>query len=109
LALGAYDGFFGPGTGTLLIAAYTTLFHDDLTRATANAKVANLASNLAALAYYAAASSVLWKVSLPMAAGQAVGAAVGARLAVRGGARLIRVALVVVTIAIAAKLLAGML
>src|SRR5947207_2380959 len=44
LALGIYDGFFGPGTGAFLIALYAAVFGDDLNRATANAKVANFGS-----------------------------------------------------------------
>ena len=54
LAIGAYDGFFGPGTGTFLIVAFVGLLGDGLARASASAKVVNFASNLAALALFAA-------------------------------------------------------
>ena len=54
LVLGAYDGFFGPGTGSLLVVAFTTVFGDNLTRASGNAKVVNFASNLAAFMLFAA-------------------------------------------------------
>ena len=50
--IGAYDGFFGPGTGTFLVIAFTGLLGLSLTAATGNAKVVNLASNVAALAAY---------------------------------------------------------
>ncbi len=47
-AIGFYDGFFGPGTGSMLIVVFVLLFGDTMTRASGNAKVVNLASNLAA-------------------------------------------------------------
>jgi hypothetical protein len=104
LALGAYDGFFGPGVGTFLIAAGVAAFGDDLTSATANAKVANFASNLGSLLSFAIAGTIDWRLSLPMAAGQALGALVGARAALRGGERLVRGVVVAVSLAIVAKL-----
>jgi uncharacterized membrane protein YfcA len=90
-SLGAYDGFFGPGVGSMLIVAFVLLFGDSLTRASGNAKVVNWASNLAALALFGWRGTVLWSVALPMAAANALGAFVGARLALRRGDRLVRV------------------
>ncbi len=104
LVIGAYDGFFGPGTGTFLILLYTTVFGDDLTRATANAKVANFASNLAAMVSFALAGRIDFRIALPMAVAQAVGGVLGARAAVRGGEQLIRSAVLVVSLALAARL-----
>ncbi len=105
LAIGAYDGFFGPGTGTLLIVGFVALCGKSPTRATADAKVVNFASNVAALAVFGLAGAVAWPVALPMAAGQLAGGIVGARLAIRGGARLIRIAVLVVSAALVVKLL----
>ena len=68
LGIGAYDGFFGPGTGTFLILVLVTLLHRSLTRATADAKVVNFGSNLAAVAVFASRGSILWSVAIPMAA-----------------------------------------
>jgi uncharacterized membrane protein YfcA len=98
LGIGCYDGFFGPGTGTFLIAGWVGLLAAPLPNATADAKVVNFASNLAAVTYFGLQGLVLWKVALPMAVGQFVGGLLGAHVAVRGGARLIRwVVLAVVT------------
>jgi uncharacterized membrane protein YfcA len=88
--LGVYDGFFGPGVGTMLIVAYATLFGDRLVRASGNAKVNNLASNLAAVLLFGYRGTVLWSVALPMAFANAVGATLGSRVAVRQGDRFIR-------------------
>lgn len=104
LVIGAYDGFFGPGTGTFLILLYTTVFGDDLTRATANAKVANFASNLAAMVSFALAGRIDWRLALPMAVAQAVGGVLGARAAVKGGEQLIRSVVLLVSLALAARL-----
>jgi uncharacterized membrane protein YfcA len=72
--------------------------------ATADAKVVNFGSNLAAIAAFGMAGTVVWSVALPMAAGQLAGGVVGARLAIRGGARLIRIAVLVVSGVLVAKL-----
>ncbi len=108
-SIGAYDGFFGPGTGTFLIMAYVALLHDAMMRASANAKVVNFASNLAALAIFTHRGVVRWEVALPMAAAQFLGGALGARLTVRGGARLVRVAVLGVVVALVLKLAADLL
>lgn len=109
LVLGAYDGFFGPGTGSMLVIAFATVFGDSLTRGSANAKVVNLASNLAAFTLFASRGTILWRIALPMAAANAVGAATGAHLAVRNGDRLVGAVVVVVVLAVVAKLAVDLL
>lgn len=104
LAIGAYDGFFGPGTGTFLILAFVALLGTPMARASADAKVANFASNLAAMSLFAARGVVLWKIALPMAAAQLLGGLLGAHLGARGGDRLVRRAVLLVVIALVAKL-----
>jgi uncharacterized membrane protein YfcA len=101
---GVYDGFFGPGVGTLLIVSNALLFGDPLTRASGNAKVVNLASNLAALGLFAARGAVLWQISLPMAAANFLGAYAGAHLAVRRGDRFVRVVVLLVVLGLVTKL-----
>jgi hypothetical protein len=102
--IGAYDGFFGPGTGTFLIVAFSTLLGHGMARASADAKVVNFASNLAAVALFALKGVVLWRVALPMAVAQFTGGWVGAHLAVKGGDRLVRRVVLVVVVALALKL-----
>ncbi len=104
LTIGTYDGFFGPGTGTFLIVAFVALLGDSLSRATADAKVVNFASNLAAVSLFAWRGTVIWKVALPMAAAQFAGGWLGAHLAIRNGDRLVRRVVVAVALALAAKL-----
>lgn len=104
LLIGAYDGFFGPGTGTFLIVAFVALLGDGLAHASASAKVVNFASNLAAMVLFALEGTVIWRIALPMAAAQLAGGWVGAHLAVRRGDALIRKVVVAVALALAAKL-----
>jgi uncharacterized membrane protein YfcA len=104
LAIGAYDGFFGPGTGTFLIIAYVALLKATLPQATADAKVVNFASNLATVVLMAIAGKVVWAIALPMAAGQFLGGLVGASLAIKGGAKVIRGVVLTVVAGLVAKL-----
>lgn len=107
--IAAYDGYFGPGTRTFLIVGFVALCGTSLMRATADAKMVNFASNIAALVAFALAGDVVWQVALPMAAGQLFGGVLGARLAIRGGARLIRAVVLVTSVALVAKLLYNLL
>lgn len=102
--LGGYDGFFGPGVGTFFIASYAALFGDELTRATANAKVANFASNLVSVIVYISADKVRFDLAIPMAAAQILGGVLGARFAIRGGERLVRAGVLLVTGALVLRL-----
>jgi hypothetical protein len=104
LAIGGYDGFFGPGTGTFLIIGFVTLCGRSLVNASADAKVVNFASNVAALAVFTRNGFVEWDVALPMAIGQLTGGIVGARFAMKGGERVVRGAVLVVSGALVAKL-----
>jgi uncharacterized membrane protein YfcA len=104
LVVGAYDGFFGPGTGTFLIFGYVMFLGAGMREASADAKVVNFASNLAAVLLFGARGVVLWPVALPMAAGQFLGGLAGAHLAVKGGDRLVRWVVLLVVVALVVKL-----
>lgn len=104
LAIGAYDGFFGPGTGTFLIVGFVTLCGRSLVHASADAKVVNFASNLASVCVFALADHIVWQLALPMAIGQLLGGAIGAQLAMKGGERIVRVVVLCVSGALIAKL-----
>ncbi len=101
--IGFYDGFFGPGTGSFLIFAFIRGFGLDFLRASALAKLVNVACNIAALAWFLPTSAPLWQLGLWMAACNVVGSILGARLALKGGSRLIRVLFLVVLAALILK------
>lgn len=99
LALGFYDGFFGPGTGSFWAIALILLLGQNFARATAFTKIMNATSNVAALALFAFAGLVHLGAGLAMAAGQLLGGRLGAHLVMTRGARFVRpVFLVIVTL-----------
>lgn len=90
LVIGAYDGFFGPGTGTFLILIYTALIGFDWVTASANAKCVNLASNLAAMLTFLVNGRVILWLAVPAACFGILGNWFGSGLAIKGGAKVIR-------------------
>jgi uncharacterized membrane protein YfcA len=94
-SIGFYDGFFGPGTGTFLALAFCYFLHFSLMEATANAKVFNLASNLASLCVFLFNQKVLFAVAIPMALANMSGNYIGSHMAMKKGDGFIRYALLV--------------
>ncbi len=99
-ALGFYDGFFGPGTGSFLIFIFVGIFGFSFLSASVSAKCINVATNLAAVLYFAATDNILYHYALPMAFFNCLGSFVGARLAVLKGSRFVRVIFLVVVSAL---------
>lgn len=93
-AIGYYDGFFGPGTGSFLMVLFIRYYGFDFVHAAAAARVVNVATNATALCWFTWHDPPLWQLGLAMAAANIAGAQVGARLALRGGVRLLRLAFV---------------
>lgn len=105
IALGAYDGFFGPGAGAFMMMAFTGLCRFDLLTASGNTKVCNSASNLASMVTFAFSGKVMWTVGLPAALCGIAGNYVGSSLALKKGARLIRPMFFVVLTLLVCRLL----
>jgi uncharacterized membrane protein YfcA len=102
--IGFYDGMIGSGTGTFLIISFLLVLGTDFLHGSAMAKVVNVATNLGAVIVFVAQGHVLWELAPGMAAGNIVGGALGARMAVKRGTSFIRYALLVVVVALVAKL-----
>ncbi len=105
LVIGFYDGVLGPGTGSFLTLGFIALFGLGVTRAAANTKFLNLASNIGALALFIPSGDVVWPIAAAMAVGQLIGGYLGALTGIRFGARLIKPLVVVISIALAIRLL----
>lgn len=88
--IGFYDGFFGPGTGTFFIIGLSLFLNIGLVRASATAKVFNMASNAGALAVFATGGVVSYSLAIPLALANIAGNQVGTRLAIKGGAQVVR-------------------
>jgi uncharacterized membrane protein YfcA len=106
-AVGFYDGFFGPGAGTLYTTSLVALRGLGLTRATAHAKLFNFTSNVASVLLFALGGKMMWLLGLCMAAGAMAGGWIGSHTAMRFGARLIRPLLVTISLGMTARLLWG--
>lgn len=90
LAIGFYDGFFGPATGTFLILLFTYVTGMDLVTASATAKPVNLASNISALVTRILAGSVIYPLAIPAVICSVAGGFIGSKLALMKGARFVR-------------------
>lgn len=98
LLIGFYDGFIGPGTGSFFILAFIALLGFDFLRASASAKLVNLATNLGSITLFIIKGTIIWKAAIPMALSNALGGAIGARLAIAKGNRFIRIFFLIVVV-----------
>jgi uncharacterized membrane protein YfcA len=104
LAVGLYDGFFGPAGGTFMFLALVLVMGRPLLTALITAKFVNAVAGCVALANYARQDLVSWRHGSVMAAAVLAGAAFGARQAAHSGSRLVRPMLVVVTVLLLIRL-----
>jgi uncharacterized membrane protein YfcA len=102
-AIGLYDGFFGPGTGSFLVFMFVRVFGLDFLHASASAKVVNAAANVAAVLLFGLTGELYWLLGLAMAAFNVTGAQVGSHLAIRHGSGFVRGVFLVVVGCLIAK------
>lgn len=91
LAIGFYDGIFGPGTGSFFIFFFIRFLQVDFLHASALAKIGNLMTNLAALSFFVPTGHVLFALGLMMAVANIAGSLLGVRLALKYGSGFIRI------------------
>ncbi len=100
---GFYNGLIGPGTGTLMVFAFVSVMGLDFLRASAAAKVSNIASDLSSWTVLMIGGYVMWAVVLPLIAGNMLGSYCGSRLAILKGSRFIRWVFLVVVFGLIAR------
>ena len=105
LIFGAYDGFYGPGTGTFLLLSFCYLAKIDVRTASGNVKLVNLASNVGALSTSLLAGKVLIPLGLISAVFATAGQYLGAGLALKNGSKIVRPVIFVVLLLLAGKVL----
>jgi hypothetical protein len=103
-AIGLYGGAFQAGVG-LLLMSLLSLAGVDLVRSAHLKTALNTCFTLLALPIFFWAGQIAWTEALVLGVGFAAGGAGGARLAVAGGARLIRPVLAVAVVALAGRML----
>ena len=101
--LGFYDGFFGPGTGSFLIFLFIRFFGFDFLHASAASKVVNVATNLAAIAYFVPNGFFLPVAAVIMAVANVGGSFIGTHLALRYGSGFVRQVFLIVVCALIVK------
>ncbi|MQW92889.1 TSUP family transporter [Acinetobacter wanghuae] len=91
LAIGFYDGIFGPGTGSFFIFFFIRYLSVDFLHASALSKIGNFTTNLAALSFFVPTGHVLFQIGGMMALANICGALLGVRLALKYGSGFIRI------------------
>ena len=102
--IGFYDGALGPGTGSFFVFALVGLLGYNFLQASAKARLANWATNVAALCVFIPQGAVMWKIGLIMGACNLLGGYIGARTAVAKGAGFVRIIFIVVVGAFIVKI-----
>ena len=104
LVIGFYDGIFGPGTGTFLVFILVGLIGYAFIKASATAKIVNIATNLGAIISFQFTGHIWWRVGLILAVANVAGGYVGSHLAIRGGSKLVRRFFLLVSAILIAKI-----
>jgi uncharacterized protein len=97
MATGFYNGFVGPGTGSLLVFGFVSIIGYQFLRASAVAKIINVVADIASLVFFIWKGYVEFDIALPMMACNVLGSFLGSRLAIlRGNAFIRKVFLIVI-------------
>ena len=83
--LGLYDGFFGPGGGTIAILLFALLMKYDLRVGGGNGKLIVVISNLTSMITYILHGDVIYAIAIPCAIANIIGSYIGASLATKKG------------------------
>ncbi len=105
LVLGAYDGFYGPGTGTFLLLIFCNFAKLDVRTASGNVKLVNLASNIGAVVSSLLAGKVLILMGIITAAFSIAGHYIGAGLTIKNGSKIVRPVILIVITLLAVKVI----
>ncbi len=109
LVLGAYDGFYGPGTGTFLLLIFCNMAKLDLRSASGNVKLVNFSSNVGAIVTSAMAGKVLFPVGLIAAVFSIAGHYMGAGVTIKNGSKAVRPVIFAVLALLAVKVIVELL
>ena len=108
LALGVYDGLYGPGTGTFLLLMYTGLCKMSLERASGTVKLVNLSSNAASLLLFLQKGQVLVTLGLISGGFCLLGHFIGSGMMMKNGSRIVRPVIITVLILLFIKVISDM-
>lgn len=106
--VGCYDGFYGPGTGTFLLIAFTAFAKLGVRSANAQAKVINLTSNITSLVIFILNGQVLYQLGVAAAICNMIGGYIGAGMVMKNGAKIARPSILLVLVLLAVKIVTEM-
>ena len=109
LVVGAYDGFYGPGSGTFFLLVFCNLAKMDVRTASGNVKLVNLASNMGALITSLMSGKVFIVLGLIGTVTSFAGHFLGAGLAIKNGSKIVKPTVIVVLILLAVKVVQGLI
>ncbi len=96
ITTGFYNGFVGPGTGSLLVFGFVSFIGYNFLTASAISKVVNVIADICSLVFFVSKGFVVFKVALPMMVCNMVGSYVGSRMALLRGNSFVRIVFLVV-------------
>lgn len=105
LIIGMYDGFYGPGTGTFLIIAFTVAANMGMKVANAQAKVINLTTNVTSLTVFLLNGQVMITLGIAAAICNMIGGYIGAGLVMKNSSKIIRPIVIIVLIILAVNVI----
>ncbi len=102
IAVGFYDGFFGPGTGSFFVLGFVFVLGFDFLHASAYAKIVNCITNISALIVFVKDGNYILPLAILMALFNMAGSFIGSHMALKRGNGFVRVIfLLIVSIMIA--------
>lgn len=107
LIIGAYDGFYGPGTGTFLLLAYAQLAKMPVKKAVGTMKAVNFASNIGSLIVFISSGKIFYILGIVAGLFCVLGNYLGSGLVVKNGEKIVRPIIIVVIILLFLKIMIG--
>lgn len=96
MATGFYNGFVGPGTGSLLVFGFVSVIGYNFLSASAISKVVNVIADIASLIFFVSKGFIMYKIALPMMICNMAGSYTGSKIAILRGNAFVRVIFLVV-------------
>ena len=84
-SLGLYDGFFGPGGGTIAMLLFALIMKYDLRVGCGNGKLIIVVSNFTSMITYILHGDIIYAIAIPCAISNIIGSYIGASLATKKG------------------------
>lgn len=103
-ALGFYNGFIGPGTGSLLVFSMISIAGMSFIHASSSSKIINAIADAASLVGFLLTHAVVFKIALPMMVCNMLGGYIGSKTAIAKGNTFIRYMFLIVVVLLIARL-----